>query len=440
MYAQTYVVQSVKMHRANFRVGGENATRYKKIVDAVDDHRSFYKGEHAIAQRNYDTVFDLCKCSLVGRKEVLSLLREHIKQNMVLSSGRHGRKVLQQSSGISQGSALSMLLCNLYYGKVEESFFCDSSKAMKMIQPTVGDIHTKRQSMENDFLLSRFVDDFIFITTDKKSFESFLNRTYRGSPKLGAQINPNKTLVNTDTSVQIEMENGTTKQIPVCSTKRRNRNGVTLFSWCGLLFDTQTGETFIDYKRFRHGKVQNGLTIDYDGSEGKKMQNRMRSFVFPRCLPILYDPSINSFDTIITNFYQMILFAAAKTAEYLRGYSSMLSNSSRNAYNMDYVLRCIRDLSQFALKKIRDNFGVSCKNRSDLYKMAKIDQVLGSFLCWKGFYDVFLYLSDMEDITVHLAQKYASSFAKLRHKKKMEIRRATTRALEDFQISKMIRK
>ena len=435
----TYVVQRVKMDCANFiRGGGENIIRYKTIVEAVDDYRSFYIGEHELARGNQNTIFDLLKCSLVEKNKVLDLLREHLFQHTVISSGRYGRKILQQSSGISQGSSLSMLLCNLYYGDVEESMFEDNREFAGSSEQMVDAVEPRREKIGNDFM-SRFVDDFIFITPDKDSFQGFLDRTYRGKPNLGAQINPSKTMVNVDASVRVETEGGDTRHVPVCCSNRRNRDGTILFPWCGLLFNTQTGETFIDYERFRRGKLRDDLTVDYDGNEGKRMEYRMQSFVFPRCLPILYDSSINSLDTIVTNFYQMMLLAAVKTAEYLRGHASILPNCSA-VYNIDYVLRCIRGLPQFALQDIKSKFKSSLKKKIDFSKMIGIDKFLASFLCWKAFYDVFSYLSDFMLITCRMLEESSSALVNLRHKRKMDIKRIISRAMEDFQIRYMIQK
>merc|ERR1712194_773759 len=226
----TFVVQRVKMDCANFKRGGANVVRYKKIVNAVDDYRSFYVGEHALAQGNQNTVFDLFNCSLVARNKVMNLLREHILQHTVVSSGRYDKKLLLQSSGISQGSKLSMLLCNLYYGNVEKLMFGVTRELTDSSEQMVDTVQPRRKKTGNDFM-SRFVDDFIFITLDKDSFERFLYRTYRGKPKLGAQINPSKTLVNVETSIRVETEDGGTKHVPVCSSNRRSRNGIILFPW-----------------------------------------------------------------------------------------------------------------------------------------------------------------------------------------------------------------
>ena len=75
----TYVVQRVKLDCAANLERGQNAVaRFKKIVESVDDYQSFYNGEHVLAQRNRNTVFDLFKCSLAERKKILDLLKEHI--------------------------------------------------------------------------------------------------------------------------------------------------------------------------------------------------------------------------------------------------------------------------------------------------------------------------------------------------------------------------
>ena len=86
------------------------------------------------------------------RHALLALLREHISQNVI----KIGKQFYRQKQGIPQGSILSTLLCNFYYGEIER-------KELKFVG--------ERSSR---CLLMRYVDDFLLITTDLAIAKKFL--------------------------------------------------------------------------------------------------------------------------------------------------------------------------------------------------------------------------------------------------------------------------
>ena len=68
---------------------------------------------------------------------------------------------------VPQGSVLSTVLCNLYYGMIEKKFlgFPD---------------HTDENST---YLLMRLTDDFLFISTSRARAEFFANKVHHGLPE-----------------------------------------------------------------------------------------------------------------------------------------------------------------------------------------------------------------------------------------------------------------
>jgi telomerase reverse transcriptase len=129
---------------------------------------------------------------------IIKLLREHIKANIVKIGNRHYR----QKDGIPQGSVLSSLLCNFFYGDMERKhlgFTKDDGSA-----------------------LLRYVDDFLFITTKKDLAVEFLrvmaqgqdsilpsssttidetDEVSTGNPEYGCFISPDKTLTNFNATI-----------------------------------------------------------------------------------------------------------------------------------------------------------------------------------------------------------------------------------------------
>jgi telomerase reverse transcriptase len=422
----TYVVKQLKLDKMSSRdclgCQSDAVVRYKKVVTTLDSYQPFHACQESLVEENRNTIFDLFKSSMADRNEILVLLKEHIKSHMVVASGRHQRKVLLQSSGISQGSVLSTTLCNLYYGMVEKRLSLNEGEG------------------NSDNILARFVDDFIFISPNEESVRNFLAKMYRGIPELGAQINANKTVVNSGMSLCIEAETGERIAVPVRASDRLNHHGRVVFPWCGLLFDPRTGDVSMDYGRFYGGKIRDSLTVDYDGSEGKKMEYRMQNYVLPRCLPILYDPLINSFEMIVLNFYQMMLFAATKTVEHLRSLVSY-TFSSELTLNVHHIVRNINGLSSFATWTIRRKVKNSIP---ELYNFRPaIDRSLASWLTWNAFHKIFSSVSDFNNLTKGILEQFEKVDSLLsihNSNRKASINPILSKAFDGFHLNNLIQK
>jgi telomerase reverse transcriptase len=193
-----------------------------------------------------------------------------------------------------------------------------------------------------------------------------------------------------------------------------------------MLFDTRTGEVFVDYKRFIGGQIRDSLTVHRTGTEGKMLGFRMQNFVRPRCLPILFDSSINSKNTIVTNYYQMMLLAAVKTAEYLR--ESGLSSTS----NAKFLVGRIDAMSLYASKQIRSNLKKYCPdaNRNKLI----LDRATTSWLCWRAFQDVFRHLSGFNDLNERIHEEVCSWTRNYNH----ILRKTLLRAFVQFRLHQMM--
>ena len=95
-----------------------------------------------------------------------------------------GNQYFSQVKGVPQGSVLSTVLCNLYYGMIEKKFlgFPD---------------HTDENST---YLLMRLTDDFLFISTSRARAEFFANKVHQGLPEYGFRTNTSKTKLNFELS------------------------------------------------------------------------------------------------------------------------------------------------------------------------------------------------------------------------------------------------
>jgi telomerase reverse transcriptase len=404
-----YFIQHVRSDRFYADGKTQNSTdlsakrrkiNFTRVVAPMDTYQPLHEGCRGGFKNTFNAIFDLSKCTMTEQTEIMELLKEHLSNQMVVVSGRFRPKVLLQCTGISQGSVLSTTLCNLYYGQVEKSIFRIKSE-VTMVDTTNAQVLEKNEDKDDEEMMSRFVDDFLFLSPCKESVGKFLARSYRGEPHLGAEVNRAKSLASADIPFFLRDTTGRIRQLSAPIYCRKNRLRHNVFPWCGLLFDLRTGEVSMDYARFRGGRLRDSLTVESNGDEGQRLNGRMKSFVLPRCLPILFDVNINSPTTVAVNFHEMMLLSAAKTVEYLRSYSVLLIGSQSNP---GFVCRCIQELGIFAWQNIDRNLRLRGRNfpKPTAPKVGKngfcLRQEQTCWLTWKAFLDVFSESNDFNDL------------------------------------------
>ncbi|KAG9125666.1 hypothetical protein FRC07_006702 [Ceratobasidium sp. 392] len=168
-----------KFTRMQFSTGQTRRTFQKKAVpDLEHTHFMAYAARLAASLRH--VVFaDQAVYGFDYQEEILELLEEHITDNIV----RIGHDLYRQVVGIPQGSILSTLLCAIFYGNLEETEL--------------------RFTQDPGNVLLRFVDDYLFITTDIRVARKFLKIMHRGHPEYGCEVAEEKTLTNfADAEVQ----------------------------------------------------------------------------------------------------------------------------------------------------------------------------------------------------------------------------------------------
>jgi telomerase reverse transcriptase len=345
-------------------------------------------------------------CSLVRNEDVMELLREHLISHVVIVQGRYGNRFLLQSAGIPQGSVLSTLLCNFYYGDVEKALL-GKTTGMRTASETRCASYRTGSSDGHATLLVRIVDDFLLVTTDRELSTKFLTIMSAGNIELGVQINKEKTLVN-DAGLMGNSD-GAEDNLQ-CTVMDAGEDGKTAFPWCGMLFDTGNGEVRIDYSRFAGGIATDALTVDRSGREGQRLDIRMKSFVRPRCQPMLFDPRINNALTVSINFMQVLLLCAVKTVSYV-----LDGMDGRAKKNGDYIARCIDDVILYTHKLIIER--LCQENMSPIPSQSPQSQEFSlqlkrkdaMWLGWRAFRSVFIKASSCENVVSLLTLKCKSS-------------------------------
>ncbi|XP_048364572.1 telomerase reverse transcriptase isoform X2 [Sphaerodactylus townsendi] len=176
----------------------------------------------------------------VSLKERCSNLFEFFRQLIYTSILKIKNRYYVQSCGIPQGSILSTLLCNLFYGDMENNLL---------------------HGVQEDGVLMRLTDDFLFVTPHLGEAKTFLRTLAEGIPEYGFTINPAKTTVNFSLD----------DDIPGCSAFKQ-LPAHSMFPWCGLLIDTQTLEVYCDYSRFADQQSSNSLCQHFQNISSASLQ------------------------------------------------------------------------------------------------------------------------------------------------------------------------
>ncbi|KAJ2032403.1 Telomerase reverse transcriptase [Coemansia sp. S3946] len=206
---------------------------------------------------------------------IRQLIREHITNNMVrMRSG-----IWQQKKGIPQGSALSSLLCNFFYGQLEREHL-------------VGLVDPART------LMMRMVDDFIVISSDWSQVVTVLEYMHRGVAEYGCELNKAKTMVNFEAAIGGE-------RIGQAESAR--------FPWCGLVFDERTLDVSADYSRLAQAGALN-MVIGAKSAQAADsvLGHKVAVAVRLKMHKLFMDCSFNSRETVLVNLYQNFLVCGKK--------------------------------------------------------------------------------------------------------------------------------
>ncbi|KAL8757565.1 MAG: hypothetical protein Q9199_002136 [Rusavskia elegans] len=197
------------------------ARRFLTSAHPPLDFRSFQEMvEATLACEKKNTVFvDNVIRTSHKKPKLLDLLKDHVERNIV----KIGKRFFRQKEGIPQGSVLSSLLCNCFYAQLEAE-------------------HLPFVRQDNGLLL-RLIDDFLFITSKKEDAIRFLQIMHDGLEEYGVEVNPTKSLTNF--SIEINK-----------SVITKTATG-SAFPYCGTMVHTKTLEIRKDRDRGRaSGKGQ----------------------------------------------------------------------------------------------------------------------------------------------------------------------------------------
>ncbi|KAJ5806303.1 uncharacterized protein N7503_003905 [Penicillium pulvis] len=286
---ETYhITKHVEMSPSAFDARGKPTRRYiGRATPAMKQQTlSNLVANQAQGGKTKTVYIDTINQKLHGADELLGLLDQHVRNNLV----KMGKKYFRQLNGIPQGSVLSNLLCNFFYGELEQ-------QVLGFLRPA-------------DSVLLRLVDDFLLVTTDVNQAMQFLKTMIPGQPSYGVLVNPAKSMVNFTAAVD-----GT--HIP-------RMEGSTLFPYCGILINTHTLEMIRDRDRLLEGgdsaaaSISDTLTVETSRAPGRVFRRKVLAPFRLQIHPMYLDDGHNSQSVVLANLHTSFITSAMKMYRYMK--------------------------------------------------------------------------------------------------------------------------
>jgi len=151
------------------------------------------------------------------RQGIVSHPADLANSNLANHLFKIGKSYYRQTVGIPQGSVLSSILCSFFYGDMEKKFSRFTEDPQSVRPTSVIDSPSVLTIIQ---ALLRLIDDYLFVTTNRKLAVDFLEMMKKGTfsstpvrpqshyllsghPEYGCFISQEKTLTNFDHSDQV---------------------------------------------------------------------------------------------------------------------------------------------------------------------------------------------------------------------------------------------
>lgn len=244
---------------------------------------------------------------VLQHRQLQELLRDHVQNNVV----KIGKKHYRQTEGIAQGSVLSSLLCSFFYSAFEQD-------QLSFLNP-------------QNRMLVRLIDDFLLITTDKRTARTFLQIMTQPHEQYGITVNPKKSLANFEVTVGAH-------KIP-------RHQSTDDFPYCGLTIDMKCLEIGRDRQR-KDPILSNGLTVDLTKKAGSTFLRKVRLSFTQQMSRMLLDMPLNSPKRVLRTLTEAYSEAIMKTHAYLQ------CMSRRQRPRQQMLIQLVDDLVQLGSRYI----------------------------------------------------------------------------------------
>jgi len=205
--------------------------------------------------------------------------------------------LVRQTRGVPQGSILSSMLCNLYFGTFD------------------GEKNSWKELDDGVDLLLRLVDDYCLLTPDAARAQRFVATMHSKDEEWGAEVNVDK-------------------------TKTSLNQQDCWVPWCGILFHFPSGRLRVNFE-----KTLNNVAVPIESSRGG-LARMMRAALGVKLHPLFLDPLFQSPTECAINICQILVVCAKRYHMWV---------SKRHARPKFVGLRAVVELFEycFALAKAR---------------------------------------------------------------------------------------
>uniref|UniRef100_A0A7S1YHU4 Telomerase reverse transcriptase n=1 Tax=Sexangularia sp. CB-2014 TaxID=1486929 RepID=A0A7S1YHU4_9EUKA len=340
-----YVVR--RYETVNRSGGGRIGTRFGREAEASVETAPFVPFAESLARRTRNTVFvDGVVHRLVAGDEMLALVQEHVRANLVRRDGRFFRQVV----GIPQGSVLSSMLCCLLYGRLEAKKLvrvvshADEASFSSLDGTGTGTgTGTETEGLVREAkalsaagnrycgVLLRVVDDFLYISSDLDAARAFATAMLDGFEEYGARAHPDKMKLSFGLAAGGEASS-------------HGEEHLRWIPWNGLLLNAATGDVRGDYSRYEAAPLSATLTVEYDRHPGDRARLAILAVYTARISILMLDAQLNGPITTRLNILQPALLAAAKAHVIWRSLPTRPTDT--------YILRAVDDCVAYTTRLV----------------------------------------------------------------------------------------
>lgn len=224
--------------------------------------------------------------------QLYTLLEKSIAENTV----QIGDECLRRTKGIAQGSVLSTLLCSFFFGDFEK----------RKLSPIL--------ERDTEGVLFSYIDDYLYITTNKSCAQWFKNTILYELPKFDKVLFIKKEKSSSNLTEDVEE-----------------------FVWLGYRINSQTLDVSLDQPQDYLNNMKDSITTNYGSNPGRSLYTSCISDIRSKMFPILMDIEFNSKETVLKNLYDNFRIAAAK----LESRTSNIAKSQLGPVNQKFICTII---------------------------------------------------------------------------------------------------